>query len=260
MTFLQVLIFSIIQGITEFFPISSSGHLLVTKKFFSLQNVPLSFDVFLHFASLLAILVYFRKTIKGLLLSVVFINKKKHAKDRTLLISLCIATIPIIIGGLLLKPYLEAQFSLLFVLISFVISGTIFIIAEYANKQYKVKRKITWIEAVFIGFSQVAGVLPGISRSGITTGTGLFLGISRQKSAEFAFLLGIPAILGATIIELPQVISSFSTMPYLLLGFSITFFTSLLSISFLMQLFKKYPLSYFSIYLFALVLFLYGWL
>ena len=254
MTLLQTLLLGIIQGITEFFPISSSGHLFVLKHFFGLQDVPLAYDVLLHGGSLVAIALYFHKEWLRMAKSIFLPKDKTYASDRKLLATIILGTIPVIVVGPFVKDYLEQVTSISLVLCSFSFSAIVFVCAEWWSKRHKQSVVITPQRGFLVGLGQVIGLLPGVSRSGITMSSGLFAGLDRTTAARFSFLLGTPAIAGATLLEAKVILTSGSSLGIYAIGAIVSMGVSLLSISVLMNIIRRFPLWYFSIYLFSLVL------
>lgn len=242
---LQALILSIVQGITEWFPVSSSGHLAIFHNFFGFQNLP--FDVFLHLACLVAVVVVFWKEI-------IFLFHLKEKDSRRMLLGLGIATIPAIIVGFLLKDFIEGFFSSMFYLgIFFMISGVIVYCTKFTREK---KEKMNYFDSLFIGIFQALAIFPGISRSGSAISSGLFRGINREKAVKFAFLLSIPVILGASFIELPSVHLTEISYGILALSFIITFAVSLFAIRLLKFLVYREKFYLFGIYNFIIGLIL----
>lgn len=237
----EAFILSIIQGITEWFPISSSGHLAILHNIFGFQNLP--FDVFLHVACLFAVIVVFRKEIISLF-------NLKDKDSRRMLLGLAIATVPAVIVGFFLKDFIEKFFSSMLLLgIFFMISGLIVFSTRFTKEK---KQKMNYLDSLFIGIFQALAIFPGISRSGSTISAGLLRGINREKAIKFAFLLSIPVIFGAAFIELPSV--HFAEISYGILTFSfiITFIVSLFAIKLLKLLVYKEKFYLFGIYNFVL--------
>lgn len=239
-TLIQVLILSIVQGISEWLPISSSGHLALLHNFFGFQS--LSFDVFLHFASIFAVLFIFWKDIIRLF----DISKRENLKY---ILFIIIGIIPAGIAGVLFKYQIESFFSSLFYLgIFFIISGVLI----YSTKFIKLReRKINFLDSIFIGIFQALAILPGISRSGATISSGMLRGLSKKEAVKFSFLMAIPVVLGAAFIELKDISGDIS---YSLLAVSlvITFFVSLFTIKMLLRIIKTDNFYLFGIYNFIL--------
>jgi len=246
--FIQIVVLSIIQGIAEWFPISSSGHLAIFHNFFGFQS--LGFDVFLHFASVLAVLILFWKDI----LSILNLKKKENLRYVGLLI---LGIIPAGIIGVLFKDQIEGLFSSLFYLgIFFIISG----ILVYSTKFFRPgKEKITWFDGLFIGIFQAIAILPGISRSGSTISAGLIRGIDKEKALKFSFLMAIPLILGAGILELKDLVFSGIDYYFLIISFILTFVVSLFTIKVLLKIVRSDKFYLFGIYNFIIGILILIW-
>lgn len=245
---IQTIILSIIQGVTEWLPISSSGHLALFHNFFNFQS--LSFDVFLHFASILAAIIIFRKDILNLL------NFKK-IENLNYILYIIIAIIPAGIIGFFYKEKIGEFFSnMIYLGFFFIISG----ILIYSTKFSKEKRnKINFLDSIFIGIFQAIAILPGISRSGATISSGMFRGLKKEEAIKFSFLLAIPIIFGASLIELKELAVSDISYNMLIISFLITFFVSLFSIKLLMNIVKNerfYLFGFYNMFLGIIILFL----
>jgi undecaprenyl-diphosphatase len=217
------IILAIVQAVTEFLPVSSSGHLALVSKLIS-QQPSLFFFTMLHLASLLAILIFTRKEIFELL--------KFDEKGRRVWIYLIIATIPAAAVGFFLKDYIESSLSsLLFLGIAFIFTGIILILTRGFGDRVRLGK----VNSFVIGLFQALAVFPGVSRSGMTISSGLFFGLSRERAAKFSFLLAIPLILGAGILEIGQFYFSWS----LLLSFIICTILSLLFLNILIKILNK---------------------
>ena len=256
-----------LQGITEFLPISSSGHLVLAESLLGLKVETLkSFDVVVHMGTLLAILVYFWSDVKGMLLALWSFFQGKLKKDNPfgkLIVYIIIGTIPAVFAGLYGEKWIDSHFrNVESVALSMIVVGIIFILGEYAFKRFYGKKDnvMSWRKAILIGLAQAVALMPGVSRSGSTIVAGLFQGIDRSQAARFSFLLGIPAIAGAgllTAIKLGN--SSEISVGFLplLIGFVSAFIFGLISVKFLMTFLKKFGLNYFAIYLILLGILVY---
>jgi undecaprenyl-diphosphatase len=232
----EAIILSVIQGITEWFPVSSSGHLALMQQFFGFQN--LSYDVFLHFAGIFAVLFVFKREVLKLLSF-----NKVSLKYIGLLI---LALIPAGFAGLLLSDWIENLFSnMTYLGIFFIISGLV----VYSSK-FSIERKsdISNKDAWFIGLLQALAILPGISRSGMTISAGLFKGISKRAAIRFSFLMSIPLILGASVLKTKDLIVSNIDISILIISFIITFLVSLITIKLLIKIIKSDKFYLFGIY------------
>lgn len=259
MNFLDSIILGILQGITEFLPISSSGHLIIGEHFLGLEVANLeSFDVVIHVATLAAIFVYFWKDILQMIKAFFKLISGKLKKDDPygkLIFYIIIGTIPAVILGFFGEEWLNSHFRNLFwVGIWMIISGIFYLIGEVVHKYIK-KSDINWSKALIIGFAQAIALIPSVSRSGATIVAGLFQGIDRKEAARFSFLLSIPAIMGAGLLTALKISENggigVSVVP-LIGGFISAFVFGLLSIYFLMRFLKNHSLLIFATYLIAL--------
>jgi undecaprenyl-diphosphatase len=258
----EALFLGILQGITEFLPVSSSGHLVIAETYLGLDVDSLkSFDVVVHLGTLTAVFIYFWKDIKGLFkafLSFIGLCKMKNHKKKyqNLIIFLIIATVPAVIVGLLFEDAIDYLFrSTLYVGIWMIIVAEIFIIAESQLKKHKEEKKVGYVSALIIGMAQALALIPGVSRSGITISAGIFQGIPREKAARFSFLMAVPAIMGAGILTgIKEVKSGTFDIEFIILlaGFISSAAAGFLAIYFLMKFIKNHTLRVFSYYLFGI--------
>ena len=198
MTIIQAVISGIVQGITEFFPMSSSGHLVILHSVFGIKQSMLTFDIFLHFGTILSVLIFFRKDIVNML-----------QKDKALLKFIIVGSVPTFIIGLLFKDVVENYFSMpRFVGFFLVITGIFLLLASLSAIYWKIVRRnrpLGYSNSIIIGFAQGISILPGISRSGLTIGAALIAGLGESDAVRFSFLLSIPAVLGANILKARQI-------------------------------------------------------
>lgn len=198
MTIIQAVVSGIVQGVAEFFPISSSGHLVLLHNVFGFKQQMLAFDVFLHFGTILSVVIFFRRDISEIL-----------RKDRRLLKFIAIASIPTFIIGAIFKDIAENFFSIpLVVGYSLIVTGLFLLFASIWAIYWKVVRRSRPLgvkNSIAIGIAQGISVLPGISRSGATIGTALIAGLDETEALKFSFLLSIPAVLGANILKVRHI-------------------------------------------------------
>ena len=203
MTWGQVGLLAIIQGLTEFFPVSSSGHLVLLQHLLGLKEPQVLFDALLHVGTAVALIIYLRHELLLLVKAFFRLGRKSlSASDqaaRRLLFHLIIATIPIVMVGYWGSDFFEKLF-LSPRSVSFALGGTAFFLFLTKNTQPRSHEENTW-QAVVIGVFQAAAIIPGLSRSGLTIGSGLLLGIQRERAARFSYLLSLPAIIGATVFQ-----------------------------------------------------------
>lgn len=251
---IQYAVIAIVQGISETLPISSSGHIKIFKTFFNLPTNDITYDIFLHFASLISLLFFFRKKIARLFKGFFLFFKNKNEENRFCFhygISVIIASIPAGIVGILLEDKIETLFSkLIFVGILLIINGIIIYFVHHWSGKKSSKKEISFMDALIIGGFQGIGILPGISRSGITINGGLLRGINRDDAAEFAFMMFIPVALGSSLLKLKDFINVFSSpllLPYLI-GFIIALGVTYFSLKFFLKVIKKGKFVYFAYY------------
>jgi len=240
----QAIILSIVHGITEWFPVSSTGHLALLQHFFGFQDF--SFDIFLHLASVLALIIFFRKDILA------FFSFDK--KNRNYMLKIILAILPAGILGILYRDFFESLMGNLFLLgICFIISGIVIYLTKFTTAQ---KKEVSFFDALIIGMFQAIALLPSVSRSGMTISSGLFRNINRVETARFSFLLAIPVLLGASLFEAKNIAHLNISYSVLLVSFVVTLATSLLTIKFIMTIFtndKFYLFSWYNIILGLLI-------
>jgi undecaprenyl-diphosphatase len=245
----QSIILGIVQGLTEFLPVSSSGHLVIASKLLNLpSNVP--FDVALHFATLLAVCVYFAPEIFQIIKA--FLTDRSLKNPYFKLGMLVIAgSIPTAIIGFSLSDIFEGLFSsLLAVGIFLIITGILIMIAESYGKSRKDINKISFMDSLIIGIAQGCAIAPGLSRSGTTISASLLLGLERPLAARFAFLLSIPAILGASIFKSKAILNNVSVE--MIAGSIAAAVTGYIAIWAFMGLIQKKSIRGFAYYCFVL--------
>lgn len=264
MSVFQGIILGLLQGIAEFLPVSSSGHLAVAQHLFGLTEVPLLFDVFLHLATLLAVVLFFRKKIWKLLCSFIsiFIPRKENqpdsiAADKTYIAALLLATAVTGAAGVLTSKLISG-ISIKAVCAGFICTAMLLILSSAAEKKYSARPDAKsaetppdWRQALAIGLFQGIGTLPGISRSGSTIAGSLFCGVSREMAGEFSFIVSIPAIIGAFILEakdLGEVASGIGAAP-VAAGCAAAFVSGYCALAWLMKLIRKGRLEWFAAYL-----------
>lgn len=231
---MKYLLLGIIQGLTEFLPVSSSGHLVLLKHWINLQSENAVLEVFLHFATLLAIIIFFRKKIL-----------KYATKEKFPLI--VIGTLPIAVIGVLFKDEIQSLFNnYVLVIITLSLTGLILFLSRNSKED---KENLDLKMALFIGIAQAIALTPGISRSGITVATALLLGIKRKKAFEFSFILAIPALLGAFIINIPDICKTKIETGNLLVGGVSAFLSGLFALWVFYKIVRKKDLYFFSYYL-----------
>lgn len=207
MPFLVVIILGLIQGLTEFLPVSSSGHLVVAQHYLpGFSAAPLPFDVILHLGTLVALVIYFFRDIKNIAVSFFRYGSPESAADRRLGWFIILATIPAAVIGLFFKDRIEALFSSVsLVPYMFIVTAALVFAGERLGRPAKPIHSVGVREAVVIGLLQAVAIMPGISRSGSTIAGGLMMGLEKEASARFSFILSIPAVFGAFLLSLGDV-------------------------------------------------------
>lgn len=259
MSLLQSILLGLIQGITEFLPISSSGHLIIAREFFglSLDNT-LSFDVLLHLSTLLAIIIYYRALLKNILINLV--TQKLSSPNNRIAWAILYGTIPAVVVGFFLGDFLESYFrNPTFVAVALIIGSIVFIIADRISKkgegETETQKQLNIKKGIVVGIFQSLALIPGVSRSGITISGGLFFGLKRTEAISFAFLLAIPAIFGAASKTLLDIIGDPTASlvadllsPNYILGFIAAFVSGFISIKFLVRYLSNHSFTPFIIY------------
>lgn len=252
MDFIQLLIIAIVQGVTEFLPISSSGHLILIPKLTDLPDQGPMIDVAVHVGTLAAIIVYFWRDVAGLArggLATVGIGEAPQ--ERRLFWYIVAGTIPAVVLGLFLKTggYLEGFRSTQLVAVNLIFWGIVLGIADRFGKQTKTFEQATLKDTVIIGLFQALALIPGTSRSGITMSAARFLGYGRVESARFSFLLSIPAIAGAGLLAVFDLADATAGMQKdALIAGALTFVAAIVTMVFLMRFLKKASMMVFVIY------------
>ncbi|MBT5028850.1 MAG: undecaprenyl-diphosphate phosphatase [Nitrospinaceae bacterium] len=256
MEFYQIILLSVIQGLTEFLPISSSGHLILTPLIFNFEDQGMALDAILHLGTLLAIIIFFRKELTGLAKGL--FAPKKSPETHHLARCIIIASFPAGLIGLFGESWIEANLrSPAFLGYNLFFWSLIFIMADRHrsknNNTPKELNRLSLRQILFIGCAQAIALLPGTSRSGITIAAGLFSNLSHTSATRFSFLLGTPIIFAAGMHKLLQFITHPPAEPiysnlHLLTGLGISFLVGLLAIQLLLKIVAKVGLLPFIIY------------
>jgi len=243
MTILDSILLGILQGFTEFLPISSSGHLVLAEYLLGVSTPGLVFEVTVHLGSLISILIVFWQDIKEILLSL------HDRSTRHLILVLVVGTIPAVLVGLLFKDWFAAAFdNIALVGATLMLTGIILISTRFAKSK---NAELTYFNGLIIGIAQSLAITPGISRSGSTIAAGLILGISSKDAARFSFLLAIPAIVGAGLLTGLEIVSTANANIFSIENIS-AFFTSLVvgvfALKWLLKTLKTGKFHWFGIY------------
>ena len=250
-----VIILAIIQGIAEFLPISSSAHLIIFRDLFGIGagtvtgNLELTFDIALHFGTLLVIAVYFFKDFWNMVIS--GITKGTKTQEGKLFWYIVVATIPAAIVGVLFEDVIEDAIRGNFIIIgsALVVMGIIIYLVDKNSKQEKKKDKMTIKDAILIGCSQVFALIPGFSRSGTTIAAARGLKVTREDAAKFSFYLSAPVVCGAVVLSLLDGVKLISeNLSTFAVGVGVAFVSGLLCIEFLLKYIKKHDFKLFMWY------------
>lgn len=248
---LKTIILGIIQGIGEFLPISSSAHLILVPYLFGWEGSSMAFDIALHFGTLAAVLViFFGDWWKLFVGTVNKITKGKDSFDNKMFWYLVVATIPGAVLGFLLDDIIENVFrqKIWLIATALAVMGVLIYLGDkWADKHYKLEtdfKHINLKQAVIIGLSQALAIIPGFSRSGTTILTARLMGLSKSAATKFTFLLSVPIIAGATILEIGNLELTIETF----MGVFVAFIVGIISIKFLLNYIKKHDFSIFAIY------------
>lgn len=262
MSYLEVLVLAVVQGLTEFLPVSSSGHLVVANAVLEALGKPPTRDLIevsitLHLGTLASVLVYYRKAIARL-----------FGADRRLLPLLVLGTVPAAVVGLGIKKGLSDSAAdailenVLLAGLMFPLTALLLVLGTRARGGEQPYERVTWMQSLWIGAAQALAILPGVSRSGATIAAGLAAGLDRQGASTFAFLLAIPAILGAGLLETLDILGQGSTgtpMPVLAMGFAVSFLVGLGALALLIEWVKRGRLALFAWYLVPLGVAVVAW-
>ncbi|MBN1243244.1 MAG: undecaprenyl-diphosphate phosphatase [Spirochaetales bacterium] len=251
MNYLQALLLGALQGVAEFLPVSSSGHLLIGQELLGLSDVPLLFDIALHVATLGAVLLVFRARIAGILVSLLrWIGGRAGQQDADnlgLVAPLLAGTVVTAAAGFLIK---DIELSTRVVSGLFLATAALLVASSFLGGAVGY-RDLGIPRGLAIGLAQGISVLPGVSRSGTSIAAGLAVGLRREVAGEYAFLISIPAILGALILELPELGTMSDVVPAgpLALGMAVAFAVGVASLKLLMPIVRRGKLAWFAVYL-----------
>lgn len=249
MEFIQTIILGLIQGLTEFLPVSSSGHLVLFQNLFGIQEATQAFSIILHVATLIAVFVYYWQDIWALI---------RHPFQRTTAL-LIAGTIPTVIIALLFNDTFDAIFGKgKFIGFNFLFTGLILLYADSRRAGRKKIRNMSLFDALVVGTMQGVAILPAVSRSGMTISTCLARGMNREDAARFSFLLSIPAILGGMVMTIKDMVTGEVVLTDavgiapMICGFIAAAVSGYLAIRFMVGVIKNGKLKWFSVYVFIL--------
>jgi undecaprenyl-diphosphatase len=264
MNIFYAIILGIIQGLTEFLPISSTAHLTLAGKFLNLIDASrpedwTAFIAIMQLGTVAAVIVYFIKDINGMvnhffsdLLKVKSAYTGQWSYESKLLLKIILGTIPVALIGLLFKHIIEGAFTkeISTIATSLIVLGLLLFFGEKLGKRSRDEKQTTWIDALVIGFAQALALIPGSSRSGTTITAGLFLGLTREAAARFSFLLSIPAVMASGLFELYQVRHHLGNIGvgYLIVSTIVSAIVGYATISFLLKYLQKHTTYLFIFY------------
>lgn len=250
MNFFDALLLGLLQGVTEFLPVSSSGHLAIAQHFMTDFSQPgVLFDVLLHVATMGAVILYFRRECL-LLATSPFRRNDEATLYRRLLLLLVVGSVPTAIIGLLFKDYFEGLFhNLTVVALMLLVTGTLLFLSERFRRGTRKEDQLTWSDALLVGTVQGGAIIPGISRSGSTIAALLLKGVDGETAARFSFLLALPAIFGAALLSVGDMTTvAAADLPSYMAGMLTAFGAGLLSIHLLLAVVRRKRLFAFAIY------------
>ncbi len=253
---INAVILGVVQGLTEFLPISSSGHLVLFQHLFGFREPELLLDAALHFGTLLAVCIHFRRDLRTMVVDAGWLIRQPFAhtphppsSQRPLLWWILVGSLPTAIIGLVFKDALEKAFgSVPLVGAMLLVTGTLLLLTRIASRPNTSKRTMGLLIALAIGTVQGIAIIPGISRSGATIACGLLLGLERELAGRFSFLLSIPAIAGALALQLLEGNSGHIGLLPLITGVAVSGLVGLLALKVLMGMVRKGQLSFFAPY------------
>lgn len=259
MDIISAIIIGLVQGLTEFLPVSSSAHLVFIQQALGVQQTNLAFDVLLHVGTLVAVFGYFYKDIIQMIIAFFsslkdiingkFISEVKRNPYKKLAWLTIIATIPVGIVGVLFNKIVESAFSGVTIPAFFLlITGCLLYASERMSSGKIDVNNMGLKETIAMGCGQAIAVIPGLSRSGTTIATGLFAGLNKEFAAKFSFILSIPAILGAAVFQLKDIGNTNLELSACIAGFIVAAISGYLAISFLLKLIKERSLDIFAYY------------
>ncbi len=256
MDYIDAMLLGLVQGATEFLPVSSSGHLALAQYFWGLQEAGLTFDVALHMGTLAAIFLYFRNDflLMGRAALAPGSVDEKLRQGRRVLLCVCLGTLPAVAAGLLFHEVAENSLRApAMVATTLAVIGLVLLLAERFGSRTRDFASLTLRDALLVGLLQALAIVPGVSRSGITMSTALFLGLNRTAAARFSFLLSAPIILGAGVLKFPQMLSQAGTggeLGFFAAGFGVAAVSGYLFIAFLLRFVQTRSLAVFAYYRF----------
>ncbi|TPG33793.1 undecaprenyl-diphosphate phosphatase [Mycolicibacterium hodleri] len=253
MSWLQVVVLSVVQGLTEFLPVSSSGHLAIVSQLFFADDAGASFTAVSQLGTELAVLIYFARDIRRILVAWFggLHDSARRTSDYWLGWWVIIGTIPIGAAGLIFKHYIRDDVRNLWIIATaLIVFSAVIAAAEYFGRQTRPIERFTWKDSIVIGLSQCLALIPGVSRSGATISAGLFMGQEREAAARFGFLLAIPAVLASGLYSLPDAFhpdgkGMSASGPQLAVSIAIAFVVGLAAVSWFLKFLVRHGMYWF---------------
>ena len=256
--FFNSVVLGIVEGLTEFIPVSSSGHLIIARDYLGLVGPSaLSFDAVLQLATACALLVFFFKDVLNLAYTALYLclGLVVRTEDKNMLVAVIIGTVPAILAGLLLEKYMDSVFrSAHLVAYALIVGSAVMVAAEWQTKRVATRKTlglVSWMDGLTIGLFQCLALVPGMSRSGMTMAGGMFAGFTRADAARFGFVLSLPILFGSGLKKLYELHSTgalTSFGPDLLVGSIAAFISGLAAVWVLMSVVRRTPLTVFAVY------------
>jgi len=259
MTLLEAVVLAVLQGFTEFLPISSSGHLVLVPALIGWDDQGLAFDIAVHVGTLVAVVFYFRRDIAAMLRSVGTLRREHPEPEARLAVQLLAASVPLGLVGFLFAEYIESHLrSPLVIAATTAIFGVTLWLTDVFGRRSAGESELGWGAVLFIGCAQALALIPGTSRSGITMTAALAAGMTREAAGRFAFLLAIPAICMAALWQTLQLIGSMAPLPWTMLGVGavVSAAVAFVTIVLFLRLIGRIGMAWFAIYRIALAAFL----
>lgn len=264
MDLLQIAFLALVQGITEFLPISSSAHLILVPVLTGWEDQGLAFDVAVHGGTLLAVLLYFRQEVARMTVATFGSLRGHWTPDAKLAWAVVLGTLPVVLAGLLLKGYVEGALRApLVIATTTVVFGLALWYADVHGRRARDEYTVSWRDALLVGLAQAIALIPGVSRSGVTMTAALLLGLSREGAARFSFLLSIPTLLASSVLVTRDLLQAAEPVDWspLLIGFALAGVSAYLCIHTFIRLLSRTGMLPYVIYRLALgaVLFYLFW-
>lgn len=249
MIWLKVLVLAVVQGLTEFLPVSSSGHLVLARHYFGLGEVGIAFDVLLHLGTMVAIVCVYWKDLLGLVATAARMLRGRAAREeRVLLLGLVVGILPVAVVGLLAKDQVEAAFTSPRLAAAMLLVTALLLFVSHRFRH--ASGTVTLPRALAVGLFQILAILPGVSRSGSTIAGGMIAGVHPREAARFSFLMAVPLFLAAAVLEIPDLGASTGVIPAgaMLMGFVVSFLSGYVAIRWLLATLAKGKFVYFGVY------------